>query len=103
VTKRNELGIPSGLASSHAYKVMTLTRNMPPRQVLGTALDLDLGRIACLANMIRKRLPMIDIVALPNTHRLARIYATDAERGFGYLSVVVRLRCLPRVTMCRGQ
>ena len=81
---------------------MTLTRNMPLRQVLGTALDLDLGRIASLANMIRKRLPMIDIVAVPHTHRLARIYATDAERAFGCLSVVVHSRRLPRVPMRRG-
>jgi hypothetical protein len=96
VTKRNEPGIPSGLASSRAYKVMTLTRNMPPRQVLGTALDLDLGRIAFLANKIRKRLPMIDIVALRagHTHRLVRIYPTDAERAFDCLSVVVHLRRL---------
>jgi hypothetical protein len=92
-TKRNEPGILFGLASSLAHKVMTLTRNMRPRQVSGTALGPDLGRIASLANTIRKRSPMIDIAALPavHTHRLARICATDAERAFDCLSGVVHL------------
>jgi hypothetical protein len=77
---------------------------MPPRQVPGTALGLDLGRIAALANTIRKRLPMNDIVALPvgRTHRPARIYAKDAECAYGYLPVVVHLLRLPRVPMRRG-
>ena len=44
---------------------MTLTTNMRPRQVPGTALGLGLDRIASLANTIRKRLPIIDIVAHP--------------------------------------
>jgi hypothetical protein len=70
---------------------------MPPRRVPGTVLGLDLGRIASLANAIRKRLSMIDISALPadHTRRLARIYAADAERAFDCLSVVVHLRRLP--------
>ena len=91
MTNRNEPGILSGLASSRAYNVMILTRNMPPRRVPGTALGLDLGRIASLANAIRKRLSMIDISALPadHTRRFARIYATDAERAFDCLSGVV--------------
>ena len=77
---------------------------MPPRQVPGMALDLDLGRIASLANMIRKRLPMIDIVALhaEHTHRLVRIYPIDAERAFDCLSVVVHLRRLSSAPMRRG-
>ena len=70
---------------------------MPPRRVLGTVLGLDLGRIAVLANAIRKRQPMIDIAGLPAgyTHRLARTCATDAERAVDCLPVVVRLRRLP--------
>ena len=76
---------------------MTLTTNMRPRQVPGTALGLGLDRIASLANTIRKRLPIIDIVALPagRTHRPARICAKDAECAYDCLPVVVHLRRLP--------
>jgi hypothetical protein len=63
------------------------------RKVSGTALGPDLGMIVFPANTIRKRLPMIGIAAFRAGHnqRLARMYATDAERAFDRLSGVVHL------------
>jgi hypothetical protein len=80
----NEPGILSGLIRAH--RVVTSARDDMTRKVSGTALGPDLGTIEFPASSIGTETPR-----LGHTRRLARMYATDAERAFDRLSGVVHL------------